>query len=189
MPFETKPRLVRKPSQNSKSDATASKQSLASPSVPQMDFQPRGGVTFTQNRSSDVEIVGKGYGDEPHQTDPRPSQYAVKAKEKRSQNAKGDSESYPACCALFDFIISLLFDFLRLESLHSLSVFSDVCTGASAILLLLCWSVSMSEYSTIVLCYVLGLIQVQRICVWWNYIPWIRKMGMSCYPGLRCTPL
>jgi hypothetical protein len=83
-PFETKPRLARKPSQRSEAPA------LSSPSMPQMDFQPRGGVTFTQNRSSDVAIVGKGYSDESQQSDPRPSQHAMRAKARRSMNSKGE---------------------------------------------------------------------------------------------------
>lgn len=71
-PFESKPRLARKPSQHSpKSESPAvtpanSRPALTSESKAQMDFNPLGGVTFQKNRNSDVAIVGKGYTEDAH---------------------------------------------------------------------------------------------------------------------------
>ena len=48
-----------------------------------LDFNPLGGVTFRDNPSSDVAIVGVGYGEDSHQTDPKPSMHASKARERR----------------------------------------------------------------------------------------------------------
>ncbi len=63
--------------------ATDSRSSLADPSVTQMDFKPNGGVTFLKNNHPDVAIVGKGYGEDSHAVEPKPSSHAQKAKERR----------------------------------------------------------------------------------------------------------
>ena len=36
-----------------------------------MDYNPQSGVTFRENKNSDVQIVGKGYNDDTSSTDSR----------------------------------------------------------------------------------------------------------------------
>ena len=51
-----------------------------------LDFNPLGGVTFRDNPSSDVVIVGRGYGEDSQLSEPKPSlhaSHAVKARERR----------------------------------------------------------------------------------------------------------
>ena len=38
--------------------------------VIRIDYNPSSGVTFRENRTSDVQVVGKGYNDEPNETKP-----------------------------------------------------------------------------------------------------------------------
>ena len=35
-----------------------------------IDYNPSSGVTFRENKTSDVQVVGKGYNDEPNETKP-----------------------------------------------------------------------------------------------------------------------
>lgn len=54
-PFETKPKLARTSSYNNKKvdDETV-----------YVDYNPTSGVTFRENKNSDVHVVGKGYNDD-----------------------------------------------------------------------------------------------------------------------------
>ena len=70
VPFEGKPRLARKPSfngvapNNKPEDTDGGSKVLKSDSKARLDFNPMGGVTFRENHNPDVQIIGKGYGDD-----------------------------------------------------------------------------------------------------------------------------
>ena len=68
-PFEGKARLARKPSINgttTKAPEVAEHKTsvLRSDSKARLDFNPMGGVTFRENHNPDVQIIGRGYGDD-----------------------------------------------------------------------------------------------------------------------------
>ena len=82
LPFENKPKLpVRKVSKG-EVEGKASPSDVTSTA----NYKPFGGVTFKENRDADVAIVGKGYGEDSQQADPKPSQYAQKARDRRKQS-------------------------------------------------------------------------------------------------------
>ncbi|XP_071163842.1 TOG array regulator of axonemal microtubules protein 1-like isoform X43 [Mytilus edulis] len=72
-PFESKPKLARTNSLDRKPhDLTVdtNKNEIGKSSVIRIDYNPSSGVTFRENRTSDVQVVGKGYNDEPNETKP-----------------------------------------------------------------------------------------------------------------------
>ena len=77
-----------KPNINNNYDTVDSNNKNGSESVNHFDFKPHGGVTFRENHKSDVAIVGKGYHDDSHHVEPKPAQYAVKAKRKPSKGKR-----------------------------------------------------------------------------------------------------
>ena len=68
-PFESKPKLHRSNSfnRNKKEGDSGGKD----PNTIFVDYNPQSGVTFRENKNSDVQIVGKGYNDETSSTDSR----------------------------------------------------------------------------------------------------------------------
>ena len=79
-PFESRPRLARKASIR---DMRENKENArTTPEAPHLDFNPLGGVTFRDNPSSDVAIVGRGYGEDSVATEPRPNIHANKPRDK-----------------------------------------------------------------------------------------------------------
>ncbi|CAC5385590.1 unnamed protein product [Mytilus coruscus] len=71
-PFESKPKLARTNSLERKPhDLTVdTNKNEIGKSVIRIDYNPSSGVTFRENRTSDVQVVGKGYNDEPNETKP-----------------------------------------------------------------------------------------------------------------------
>lgn len=72
-PFESKPKLARNNSVERKppeSHALDSNRNETGKTVVRVDYNPASGVTFRENRTSDVQVVGKGYNDEPNETKP-----------------------------------------------------------------------------------------------------------------------
>ena len=68
-PFESRPKLARtnsfskkKPESNGLDVADVSQNGN---SVIHIDYNPSSGVTFRENKTSDVQVVGRGYNDEP----------------------------------------------------------------------------------------------------------------------------
>lgn len=68
-----------------------------------LDFNPNSGVTFRENRNSDVQVVGRGYGDDSSSMyDTRSQQTNVRSRDRRRTSSKGEeahvkwkSMSYP----------------------------------------------------------------------------------------------
>lgn len=54
-----------------------------------IDFKPHGGVTFRENHNSNVSIIGRGYGEDSHVQDPKPS-VPHKRGERRRPNANNN---------------------------------------------------------------------------------------------------
>lgn len=72
-PFESKPKLVRTNSMERKANENNSfdsNKNETGKTVIRIDYNPSSGVTFRENRTSDVQVVGKGYNDEPNETKP-----------------------------------------------------------------------------------------------------------------------
>lgn len=69
-PFESKPKLARNNSVRKKNgdgfDIEGSSSNIS------QNYNPASGVTFRENRNSDVQVVGKGYNDDSSSTDSRP---------------------------------------------------------------------------------------------------------------------
>ena len=63
-PFESKPKLHRSNSFNKKKEQEDTNTIF-------VDYNPQSGVTFRENRNSDVQIVGKGYNDDISSSDSR----------------------------------------------------------------------------------------------------------------------
>ena len=79
-PFQTKPQLARKGSQNSpKYDDSLENRFTRPENSHQEGYKPHGGVTFRENPSSDVAIVGRGYSDDidHHKARPRAAKRKV----------------------------------------------------------------------------------------------------------------
>jgi len=57
-PFESKPKLARTGSYNNKKTGENGEETVY------VDYNPSSGVTFRENKNSDVQIVGKGYNDD-----------------------------------------------------------------------------------------------------------------------------
>lgn len=67
-PFESKPKLHRSNSFNrNKKEGDSGKD----PNTIFVDYNPQSGVTFRENKNSDVQIVGKGYNDDTSSSDSR----------------------------------------------------------------------------------------------------------------------
>ncbi|PVD25713.1 hypothetical protein C0Q70_13373 [Pomacea canaliculata] len=55
-----------------------------------LDFNPNSGVTFRENRNSDVQVVGRGYGDDSSSLyDTRSQQTNVRSRDRRRTSSKG----------------------------------------------------------------------------------------------------
>lgn len=97
-PFESKPRLVRKPTQpkgdkepvKTLKGSGSSSSILSSNSVTQ-DYSPFGGVTFKENPEASFQMVGTGMGHRDESNDPSKASnsYTNKARERRRVTNKG----------------------------------------------------------------------------------------------------
>lgn len=84
--FEAKPKLARVGSLKEKKSSLPldDDRPIKQDSTHQIEFNPVSGVTFRANRSSDVQIVGRGYGeDSSSPADPKMGSYNNKARDRR----------------------------------------------------------------------------------------------------------
>ncbi|XP_046334281.2 TOG array regulator of axonemal microtubules protein 1-like isoform X4 [Haliotis rufescens] len=94
-PFESKPKLARNNSVRKKNgdgfDIEGSSSNIS------QNYNPASGVTFRENRNSDVQVVGKGYNDDSSSTDSRPlGTVNNKAARDRRRVTKGMFDQPPA---------------------------------------------------------------------------------------------
>lgn len=77
---------AKRPNENADNDESPSRGTLK-----HIEYNPISGVTFRENKNSDVQIVGKGYGDDPTGGDGKvvPPMATAKLKEKRRLNNRG----------------------------------------------------------------------------------------------------
>ncbi|KAI8785321.1 TOG array regulator of axonemal microtubules protein 1 [Biomphalaria glabrata] len=82
---------AKRPNENADNDESPSRGTLK-----HIEYNPISGVTFRENKNSDVQIVGKGYGDDSTGGDGKivPPMATAKLKEKRRLNNRGSLSSF-----------------------------------------------------------------------------------------------
>jgi hypothetical protein len=92
-PFESRPKLARtnsfskKKPESSQDDSAVS--SAGSSGVIRIDYNPSSGVTFRENKTSTVQVVGKGYNDDPEVLEKRGSVGGLNKVRDRRRMQKG----------------------------------------------------------------------------------------------------
>lgn len=115
-PFESKPKLARTSSYNNKKNGETTEDMVY------VDYNPSSGVTFRENKNSDVQVVGKGYNEDGTSLDSRSLNGINRKANDKRRVTKGKATHCAecptmhlkiscGCLLLYDFILSMVFSF------------------------------------------------------------------------------